>query len=117
MTQFARTTELLSEIEGLQGAVIFNISSLEVLVNVQQKFDLSASVTAASESIIRHQQLIQEMGLFDFAESSIVTSDDYYHIVYMLPQFDSVAIYLVLTRYIMLPYVLDKLEKVIFSMR
>lgn len=117
MSQFAKTTELLSEIEGLQGAVIFNITSLDILVNVPKQFDVSVAVQAVSESIIRHQQLISEMGLYDFAENSIVTTDEFYHIVYMLPQFDSVAIYLILTRYIMLPYVIDSLEKVIFSMR
>lgn len=117
MSHFARTAELLSDIEGVQGAVIFNISSLEILVNVNKGFDVTPAMQAVADSIIRHQKLIQDMGLYDFAENSIVTTDEHYHVIYMLPQFDSVAIYLILTRYIMLPYVIDRLENVIFSMR
>ncbi|SSY80282.1 hypothetical protein [Alysiella crassa] len=117
MTQFPKTVQILSMVEGLLGAVIFNCHSHDILVNVDKGLDVSVAVKAVADSVIKHQQLVVEMGLYDFAESSVVTTDQHYHIIHLLPQFDNVAIYLIVRRYIMLPYVMEQVEDVIYSMR
>lgn len=117
MTQFPKTEHILSTMEGLLGAIIFNCNSHDILVNVDKGLDLTETVKFVADSVIKHQQLVVEMGLYDFAESSVITTDQHYHIIHLLPQFDSVVIYLVVRRYIMLPYVMEQLEDVIYSMR
>ena len=117
MSHFPRTIQILSEMEGLVGAVIFNFSTHEVLLHVDKGLDLRSVVAINSDNIKRHQQFVMDMGLYDFAESLIATTGQHYHIMALMPQFDSVAVYLIVSRYIMLPYVMEKLEDVIYSMR
>ena len=50
-------------------------------------------------------------------EQTLVTSGNYYHITYIVPQFDNVALHTVISRYTMLSHAVRVIEDAVYSMR
>lgn len=120
MNKFPKAMQILSELQGLQSAIVFNFATHEVLdciqINPNINLNQAEVIASCSLSVMRHQKLIEELEIFDLVEDSLITTDQYYHIISRLPQFDTVAIYLIVTRYTMLSYIQKSLENAIYSM-
>lgn len=118
MDKFPKSMRILSELQGLQSAIIFNFATRELLayINNTGSLDLDGVVETMSKDILRHQKMMNELELYDIVENSLITASRHYHILQIVPQFDNVAIYVVVTRYTMLPHITKTLEDAVFSM-
>ncbi|AUX61486.1 hypothetical protein JF634_10260 [Simonsiella muelleri] len=117
MSRFPKAIDILSQIQELEGAIIFNFSTKEILGKITREIDLTAVVDILSTTVKHHQNLICELELLDMIEQTLITSNSYYHITYIVPQFDNVAVHAVVSRYTMLPYTIKMLEDAVYSMR
>lgn len=117
MSRFPKAIDILSRIQELEGAIIFNFSTKEILGKITREIDLTAVVDILSMTVKNHQNLICELELLDMIEQTLITSNSYYHITYIVPQFDNVAIHIIVSRYTMLPYTIKMLEDAVYSMR
>lgn len=114
---FPKTIQKLTKIESLQGAVIVNFNTKEILGYTENfPFDLRSVADVCANMIKQHSQMIKVLQLTDVVERILITTKKHYHIIYLVPQFESVAIYLIVNRYIMLPYVTDTVEDAVYSM-
>lgn len=117
MDKFPKSMRILSELQGLQGAIVFNFATREILASLDTgNLNLASVVDTLSQGILRHQQLMNELELYDIVENTLITESRNYHILQILPQFDNVAIYVIVTRYTMLPHITKTLEDAVYSM-
>lgn len=114
---FPQTIQKLTKIESLQGAVIINFGTKEILGYTENSpIDLRSIGDTCATMVKQHSHMIKAMQLTDVVERILISTKKYYHIIYLLPQFESVAIYLIVNRYIMLPYVTEMVEDAVYSM-
>lgn len=114
---FPKTIQKLTQIESLQGAVIVNFNTKEILGYTENSpLDLRSIGGVCANMIKQHSLMINAMQLADVVERILITTKQHYHIIYLVPQFESVAIYVVVQRYIMLPYVTETVESAVYSM-
>lgn len=114
---FPKTIQKLTKIESLQGAVIVNFDTKEILGYTENlPLDLRLISDVCANMMKQHAHMIKAMQLTDVVERILVTTKKHYHIIYSVPQFESVAIYLIVNRYIMLPYVTETVESAVYSM-
>ena len=117
MNRFPKAINILSQIQELEGAIIFNFSTKEILGEITREIDLTTVVDILSTTVKHHQNLICELELLDMIEQTLVTSSNYYHITYIVPQFDNVALHTVISRYTMLSHAVRVIEDAVYSMR
>ena len=86
MSRFPKAIDILSQIQELEGAIIFNFSTKEILGKITREIDLTAVVDILSTTVKHHQNLICELELLDMVEQTLITSNSYYHITYIVPQ-------------------------------
>lgn len=114
---FPKTMQQIAAIEGLQGAVIVNFNTKEVLdYNEKLPLNLYQVGELCANMIKRHTDMVKVLELSDVVERMLITTKLHYHIIYLVPQFESVAIYVVVKRYTMLSYVTDAVEKAVYAM-
>lgn len=114
---FPKTIQKIETIQGLEGAVIMNFNSREVLDYAENKpFDLRNVAEICSGMVKDHTKMVNTLQLSDVAERILITTKQHYHIIYLVPQFESVAIYVLVKRYTMLSYVTETVEDAVYSM-
>lgn len=114
---FPKSIQKLTKIEGLQGAVIVNFGTKEILGYTENTpMDLCLIGDIFANLVKQHTKMIQAMQLSDVTERMLITTKKHYHIIYLVPQFETVAIYLIVNRYVMLPYITETVEDAVYSM-
>lgn len=116
MSKFPKTIKILSKIQGLEGAIVFNFVTGEIFININHGLDLSGVIEPLCAAVMRQQNLIRELVLLDMIEYSLTITNHHYHMTYIAPQFDNVAVYLIVSRYTMLPYITKAVEDAVYSM-
>lgn len=112
------TMNLLTRIEGFQGAIAVNFRTGQLLDYAEfGDIDLRPAADLCARTIRRHLRLNRDLALNDILERTLTVTDLHYHIVYLLPQFDNVALYFIANRYAKLPNIIHGLEEAAFSMR
>ncbi|QMT32366.1 hypothetical protein [Alysiella filiformis] len=114
---FPKTMQKIATIEGFQGAVIVNFGTKEVLdYQENAPLDLRQVGEVCANMVQRHANMVKVLELSDVAERILITTKLHYHIIYLVPQFESVAIYVIVKRYTMLSYVTQVVEDAVYSM-
>lgn len=114
---FPKTIQQIAAIEGFQGAVIVNFNTKEVLdYGEASPLDLRHIGEVCANMVKRHANMVNTLQLSDVTERILITTKQHYHIIYIVPQFESVAIYVIVNRYIMLSYVTQVVEDAVYSM-
>lgn len=114
---FERTVNILTQISGLEGAVIVNFHTNELLAQTPQSVLPMASIVPICAQTVREQQLfMRDLDCCDVVEQMVTTTTQHHHIHYLPSQFDNVVIYAVVRRSGALPIIFRLLEEAGYSM-
>lgn len=114
---FPKTIDTLCGIEGFQGAIIFNFRTGEILDYAEfGEIDLRPVVETSAQMVYDYIHLSRKLALADVVERFLISTNFHYHILYLVPQFDTVAVYLIVNRFSMLPTVTQILEDAVYAM-
>ena len=115
---FEHTTEILSELPGLFGAIVINFEAKSLLTASRRNLlPIDTVVELCSDTIRYERNMLADLQLYDVMETMVTMTADLYHIYYIVPYFDNVLIYAVVKRATALPLILRALEQAGDAMR
>lgn len=115
---FQKSIQILQNIEGLDGAIIVNFHSKELLAKTPNcRYPIESIVEICAQTIADQQLCMLDLELHDVVENMVTVTATHHHIHYLPSYFDNVVIYAIVRRTAMLPIIFRALEDAGDAMR